>query len=140
MSVTLSVGPLQQQSQSLASDALSSDAAGRPRLIGGACQSCGTRAFPFAPICSNCMSEEMQREPMSNQGTLYAYTIVHVGPKAWEKPYAIGYVDLDNGVRVFSHLRGAVAIGQAIEIAVAEIGKNAAGAPITTFVFQPREA
>jgi uncharacterized OB-fold protein len=139
MNVTPSAKSLHSEPQSLAGDALSVDAAGRPTLIGGVCRSCGALAFPFAPVCTNCMSENLEREPMSRQGTVYSFTVVHVGPKTWEKPYAVGYVDLDNGVRVFSHLRGSVAIGQTAELGVAEIGKNAAGVPIMTFVFQPKK-
>ncbi len=124
--------------QSLPGDALAADANGRPVLIGGVCRSCGCRMFPFAPVCPVCMSEDLAHEPMPREGTLYSFTIVHVGPKAWEKPYALGYVDLTNGVRVFSHLGGAaVEIGQTVELATAEIGRSAEGAPITTFVFQP---
>lgn len=139
MNVTPSARSLHSAPQSLAGDSLSVDAEGRPTLVGGVCRSCGALAFPYTPICSSCMSEEIERAPMPGQGTLYSFTVVHVGPKNWAKPYAVGYIDLDNGVRVFSHLRGSVAIGQTAELAVAEIGKNAEGVPITTFVFQPKK-
>jgi uncharacterized OB-fold protein len=86
------------------------------------------------------MSEDVKPEPMSRRGTLYSFTTSHVGPKAWDKPYMLGYVDLENGVRVFSHLRGALKIGAVVELGIADIGKTEGGAPITTFVFQPVEA
>lgn len=125
---------------SLPGEALTLDAAGNPVLIGCACRSCGAQMFPVAPVCSVCMSEDLARAAMSRRGTLYAFTVVHVGPKDWAKPYLLGYVDLENGVRVFSHLRGAVRIGDAVEMVTAVIGETASGSKISTFVFQPAEA
>lgn len=126
------------QALSLADEVLANDADGRPVLIGGCCNACGAALFPFAAVCPHCMSEDMRREPMPRQGKLYSFTRVHVGPKTWEKPFAVGYVDLENGVRVFSHLRGeAFEIDAPVELAVANIGMSAEGVPISTFVFQP---
>ena len=113
------------------------NADGEPVLLGAVCRSCGSRMFPSGPVCSNCMSEDVEPEEMPRVGTLYSFTIAHVGPKNWKKPYALGYVDLENDVRVFAHLRGDVAIGDDVELASGEIGKTAEGIPITTFVFQP---
>jgi uncharacterized OB-fold protein len=140
-SIMNTVSPIKSQALSLPGDALAADANGRPVLIGCVCKSCGNRMFPFAPVCPVCMSEDMAREAMPRAGTLYSLTVLHVGPKTWAKPFAVGYVDLSNGVRVFSHLRGArLEIGQPVELATAEVGKNAEGAAITTFVFQPAKA
>jgi uncharacterized OB-fold protein len=127
----------QPHARSLPGDALAVDAGGGPVLVGGVCRSCGVRLFPFAEICPACIGEDIQRDPMPREGTLYSFTVVHVGPKTWDKPYMLGYVDLDNGVRVFSHLRGSVRIGQRVALATSEIGTDAEGTPISTFVFQP---
>jgi uncharacterized OB-fold protein len=125
---------------SLPGEAIASDASGRAVLIGSACRSCGARMFPAAPVCSTCMSEDLTREAMPRRGTLYSFTAVHVGPKNWQKPYMLGYVDLENGVRVFSHLRGALTIGETVELTTAVIGQSESGAKITTFIFQPTES
>jgi uncharacterized OB-fold protein len=129
--------PTGLQPSSLAGGALEADANGRPVLIGCVCKSCGNRMFPSAPVCSICMSEDVARDPMPREGTLYSFTVVHVGPKTWEKPFAVGYVDLSNGVRVFTHLRGpGLQIGQSVELEIAQIGEDAEGVAIMTFVFQ----
>jgi uncharacterized OB-fold protein len=44
---------------------------------------------------------------MPQRGVLYSWSVVHVAPKPWATPYVIGYVDLPNRVRVFSHIGGA---------------------------------
>lgn len=124
----------------LAGDALGVDADGRPVLVGSVCRSCGSRMFPVASVCFACMNEQLETEQMPREGTLYSHTLVHVGPAGWAKPFALGYVDLSNGVRVFSHLRGPLRIGEPVALAIAEIGRDADGASIETFVFQRKEA
>lgn len=130
--------PSLPQALSLPGDALAADALGRPQLVGGACAACGSKMFPFAPVCPACMSEDIARERLARRGTLYTFTILHVGPKMWHKPFAVGYVDLDDGVRVFGHLRGSgLSIGQQVELSTDLVGKAADGRDISTFVFSP---
>lgn len=73
---------------------------------------------------------------MPRRGVVYSLTNVHVGPQRWRKPFAVGYVDLDNGVRLFAHLRGAAAIGARVELRRGAIGVEADGTPVVGFVFE----
>jgi uncharacterized OB-fold protein len=123
---------------SLAKGALASDADG-PVLIGGRCRQCGTSMFPAQPVCPSCMQEAVEQEPLPRAGVLYAFSKVHVGPAKWHKPFTVGYVDLDNGVRVFSHLTGAPAVGQRMQLDVGEVGRDPDGTALLTFVFKPAE-
>jgi uncharacterized OB-fold protein len=41
---------------------------------------------------------------LSNQGRLYSWTIVRVAGPGFATPYALGYVDLPEGVRVLAQL------------------------------------
>lgn len=108
-----------------------------PVLVGARCTKCSTRTFPFpaVPVCPSCMSEDVVEEEMSRTGTLYTASTVHVGAARWHKPFTLGYVDLDNGVRVFSRITGKAAIGDKVKLEVAEIGREANGTPIKGFVF-----
>ena len=109
-------------------------------LRGSVCRTCRTTVFPIAIVCPQCMSEELDVEDMPRDGTLYSFTTLHVGPKEWTKPYEVGYVDLANGVRVFSHLAGHPhRIGGPVSLSTARIGHDTAGAPIETFVFRPAD-
>jgi len=111
-----------------------------PVLVGARCRACGERMFPRPPVCPHCMSEDVAAEDMPRAGTLYAYSTVHVGPRQWHKPFTLGYVDLDNGVRVFGHLRGdSFAMGGRVQLDVAEVGRDEDGKPIVSFVFRPVE-
>src|SRR5450755_2716695 len=113
-------------------DAVEITADGRAVLIGGLCKDCGNQTFPRAPVCCVCMSEAIEPAPMSRTGTLYAFSVVHVAAKKWKKPMVIGYVDLPNGARVFTHLEGNVAIGDLVEPALGIVGEDEDG-PIETF-------
>lgn len=119
----------------LSPQALSFDDAGRPHLRGGHCRACDARMFPRVAVCPTCMSEEVEEEIMPDRGILYSYTVLHVGSDRWEKPLTLGYVDLDNGVRVFTHLKGAVAIGQPVALALGTVGRQADGRTLRNFVF-----
>ena len=109
---------------------------GRAVLIGGICKDCSNQTFPRAPVCCVCMSEAIEPQAMPRIGTLYAFSTVHVAAKKWKKPMRIGYVDLPNGARVFTHLEGdALAIGDAEETGMGMVGEDENG-PIETFVFR----
>jgi len=82
------------------------------------------------------MSESIRAQAMPRAGVLYAFSIVHVAAKRWRKPMRIGYVDLPNGARVFTHLDGAeLAIGDEVEVGVGTVGDDEGG-PIRSFVFR----
>ena len=128
--------PLTTTRPFLCGDALEADASGRATLIGGRCADCGAETFPRAPVCSSCMSETIGAHAMPRAGVLYAFSVVHVAAKKWKKPMRIGYVDLPNGARVFTHLEGAeLAIGDDVEVGVGTIGEDDEG-PIRSFVFR----
>ena len=129
--------------ETLARTQLCGDAAelreGRAVLIGGVCKDCGNQTFPRAPVCCVCISEAIVPQAMPRIGTLYAFSTVHVAAKKWHKPMRIGYVDLPNGARVFTHLEGvSLAIGDAVEVGMGGVGEDENG-PIETFVFRRAE-
>ena len=120
----------------LASEDFEVQSDGRVVLIGGACRDCGNHAFPRAPVCCVCMSENIAVERMPGFGSVYAFSTVHIGPRKWSKPMCVGYVDLPNGARVFAHLeRTDLNIGDNVEAFTGVVGEDENG-PIETFVFR----
>ncbi len=71
-----------------------------PLLICGKCNDCGKLVFPKPKVCPDCMGESMSEARLSPVGKLYSYSILHRARKGWQAPYAIGYVDFPEGVRV----------------------------------------
>ncbi len=113
---------------------------GRLLLMGSHCSQCDTRTVPPAPACPGCGSEQLSVEPQPDEGVLYSFTTLHVGPKQWDKPATIGYVDLDNGVRVFAHLRGQdIRIGGRMKLSMDRIATDPQGQPLHSYTFHTQK-
>jgi uncharacterized OB-fold protein len=74
-------------------------------LVASECPACAALAWPPLARCHQCLGEVRERR-LGESGRLYSYSVLHAGPPGWPLPYAVGYVDLPEGVRVFTHLRG----------------------------------
>jgi uncharacterized OB-fold protein len=74
------------------------------KLLGMHCKSCNAKFFPVNTMCLFCLSESVEKIPLSTEGNLYSYSFIHIAPKQWKVPYGIGYVDLPEGVRIFGKL------------------------------------
>ncbi|MEI6758872.1 MAG: OB-fold domain-containing protein [Betaproteobacteria bacterium] len=121
------------------------------RLIGTRCTSCGSHYFPKSLSCRNpqCLEKAIQDVRLSREGTLYSYTVQHYQPPAlfrmadWA-PYAIGSVELPEGLRVMGMLTGcdptSLQIGMALELTVETLYRDAQGREVQTYKFQPRAA
>jgi uncharacterized protein len=92
-----------------------------PRLRAGHCPGCAITAFPRPGQCPSCWGP-LEGTPLSGVGLLYSYSVVHVAAA----PYAIGYVDVPEGARVFAHLAGTderqLACGRAVRAQFARSG------------------
>lgn len=84
------------------------DALAQGRLVTTRCAACGSLGFPPRNVCRACWGRDLRWVPLSPTGTLYSYTRVHVAPEAFRQDgaYAIGLVDLDDGVRLMCRLLG----------------------------------
>jgi uncharacterized OB-fold protein len=74
----------------------------QPFLIGSSCTDCGFLNFPPAGVCPKCLSIKLETKPLSAHGVLYSFTTVSRNKLA----VYVGYVDLPEGIRVFSQLVG----------------------------------
>jgi uncharacterized OB-fold protein len=109
-------------------------------LVGMRCAACGTKAFPARPVCSKCNAESgLEPAPLSPRGTLYTYSEVHVAPKDFATPYVIGFVDLEDGVRVFGQVEGSAATlqpDQRVETTTGIVRRRADGTPVISDKFR----
>lgn len=78
---------------------------GEARLLGCHCPACGERAFPVRAVCPSCGGRELESVALPADGLLYSFSVVHVSASR-PTPYAIGYVDLSDGVRILAQLGG----------------------------------
>ena len=74
------------------------------QVLGARCASCGYSTAPAAPWCPACQSRDQQRAVFGPLGTVWSSTLVQIPVGRWKPPYALAYVDLDDGPRVLAHL------------------------------------
>ena len=71
------------------------------------CMACGQATFPASTICPFCLHESLQDLPLVGEASLYSFTRVHAAPAHWQTPYALGYADFPNGLRLLAKLSDA---------------------------------
>lgn len=119
-----------------------------PRLIGSHCSACGSSYFPMAMSCRNpdCVEKTVSRATLPDQGILFSYTIQRYRPPAlfrmddWE-PYAIGLVDLGEGLRVLGMLTSLafeeIVIGMALRLTTETLFTDPDRGRVATYKFAP---
>jgi uncharacterized OB-fold protein len=117
---------------------------GQPHLLGSHCSACGAFFFPQQTLCTQCFTEgSLKEHPLKNQGTLYSFTIVEresLAPKGFKVPYAYGYVDLPEGVRVLAKIVGwtleTLKMGAPVELITEELRESPSGQKVVAFYFR----
>jgi uncharacterized OB-fold protein len=71
------------------------------------CDGCRRWIHPPLPLCPRCASDELSYRPASGRGQVFSYTVVrrHFGAGV-DVPYAAGYVETDEGLRVAAYFVG----------------------------------
>ncbi|MER5473754.1 bifunctional MaoC family dehydratase N-terminal/OB-fold nucleic acid binding domain-containing protein [Streptomyces sp. NPDC002935] len=79
----------------------------RHRLLIQRCTGCGTLRFPWLPGCGACGSPDWDTVESGGEGTVYSYVVMHHPPfPAFDPPYAVGLIELAEGVRMVSNVVG----------------------------------
>jgi uncharacterized OB-fold protein len=82
------------------------------RLLVQKCANCGYLRWPPGPACPECLSPEAAWTPVRPSGTLVTYCVYRraFSPAfAGDVPYAVGYVELDDGPRMYAAMVGELA-------------------------------
>ena len=99
-----------------------------PALLGGRCLMCGAVRFPHRRICAVCQAAKVERVPLSTTGTIYTFTVVRTRPPGYlgDVPYAFGFVDLPEGLRVIATILAddldAIAVGDTVDFELLALG------------------
>jgi len=113
-----------------------------PHLIGSKCKYCGEYFFPKRVICPTCLKDESPDEiNLSSKGKLYTYSIARAAPLGFTAPYAIGYVDLPEGLRIFAPLtesdKEKLKLGMDLDLVVDKIREDDTGQAVYGYKFKP---
>jgi len=118
----------------------------RPQLIASRCLKCGELFFPQRGdgMCSHCQSRNLEETLLSTRGKIYSYTVVMQRPPVYYKaevPYAIGFVELPEGIRVETLFTGcdldSLKVGMDVEMVIEKLHEDEQGNEISTYKFRP---
>lgn len=70
------------------------------------CSDCTQYYFYPRPFCPRCHSQNVEWQTCSGKGKLHTYVIAHRGHPAFEAPYVIAMVELDEGARMMTNIVG----------------------------------
>ncbi|MGD0871331.1 MAG: Zn-ribbon domain-containing OB-fold protein [Bryobacteraceae bacterium] len=102
----------------------------RYRLEAARCTSCGEISFPPRLICPQCRSRKFETVTLKENGKILTYTVTRVGPSQFadQTPYAVGVVELDDGVRIMTQIADCdfdkLAAGQRVRLEFRRIQKQ----------------
>ncbi|GAA3163158.1 MULTISPECIES: bifunctional MaoC family dehydratase N-terminal/OB-fold nucleic acid binding domain-containing protein [Streptomyces] len=102
------------------------------RLLIQRCGGCGRLRLPWLPGCARCGSPEWDTVEAAGTGTVHSYVVMHHPPfPAFEPPYAVALIALDEGVRLVAGVTGvrfdAVRVGMPVRLEFLQV-KDAKGA------------
>lgn len=87
------------------------------------CNDCGTVVFYPRRHCTGCLGNDLSWQTASGNGTVYSYSIVRQSYHPFFRalvPYAVAWVDLDEGPRLLSNIVGVdvddIEVGQKVQV------------------------
>jgi uncharacterized OB-fold protein len=119
-----------------------------PHLIGSRCGACGIATFPSQTSCPRCASTGMEEHRLPRRGRLWAWTTQEFPPPSPPYagptgdafvPYGVGYVELDDEVKVETRLTrtDGLRIGMEMELVLEPFRIDDEGNEVVTFAFRP---
>jgi len=120
-----------------------------PRLLGSKCGGCGAAYFPKDSVCHNpaCDAPDVREVEFGPSGTIWSFAVQNYAPpppvliREPYEPYAMGVIDLDDGLRVMGRIDVAdpmqVEVGASVELVVGSLCEDADGNDIVTWMFRP---
>ena len=73
-------------------------------LAANRCKSCGRVYFPKSKSCLDCMGNELEDLPLNKRGKLFSYTTPQMPSSHFKPPYAVGFVEMPEGLRILAPL------------------------------------
>ncbi|MFO8011301.1 MAG: Zn-ribbon domain-containing OB-fold protein [Dehalococcoidia bacterium] len=118
------------------------------RVMGSKCCSCGSISIPPRPFCNECFSDELVWSELEGRGKLESFTCTAVCPPSMaargysaKKPYCVGVVKLEEGVRVVALIDGidestpeSIEIGMPLQVSYSHMSDDGMGTAYLVFV------
>ena len=74
----------------------------KKRLMAAKCSKCATMILPPKPMCTRCLSTDLNWIELEGTGKLLSYTVIHIAPEQFQSmaPYSVGIVEFNGGLRL----------------------------------------
>jgi uncharacterized OB-fold protein len=109
------------------------------QLVVQKCDKCGALRFPPHRMCSKCLSRESSWTPVSGEGEVYSFIIMHrVYHPAFanQVPYAVAMIKLKEGAKMLSNVIGidphAIKCGMPVKVSFEKLNDE-----VTLPMFRP---
>ena len=123
----------------------------KPQLIASKCRGCGELTFPSQESCPACTRRDCEEILLGRRGTLWTWTVMRFPPPVPPykgdanpetfQPFGVGYVELDEGIRVEVRLTEndplKLEIGMPMELVIERFDEGEDGNDRVTFAFRP---
>lgn len=78
----------------------------RYRMEAIKCSKCSQIFFPKRVVCPDCKKQDFENIKLSGKGILNTFTIIRVPPAGFadQVPYAIGIVELEEGIKITTQI------------------------------------
>ena len=102
------------------------------------CDACAHVYFPPRPFCPACASTSVSVFAASGRATLASYVINERPHPAWDAPYSIALVELEEGPRMMTNVVGCPQTPEALQLDMAlEVTFEALDEEISLPLFRP---
>ena len=130
-------------------EGLLAETADGPRLLGSKCGGCGAAYFPKDSVCHNpeCDAPALTDVEFGPTGRIWSCAIQNYQPPAPVlteepyRPYAMGVVDLDDGLRVMGRIDVEdpmdAQVGAVVELVVGRLSNDDDGNEVVSWMFRP---
>ena len=109
------------------------------KLMYQSCNACNEVIFFPRRHCTSCGSQDTSWHESKGQGTVYTYSVIMQSRHPAFKdlgPYAVGYIDLDEGFRIMSNIVGVndpvkdLSCGMKVKVRWEDQGEGAVSLPM----------
>lgn len=83
------------------------------------CDDCGTVVFYPRRHCTGCLGSNLTWQASAGEGTIYTFSVVRQSYHPFFRslvPYAVAWIDLDEGPRILSNITGVEDPGSELEV------------------------
>lgn len=116
----------------------------KPYLIGSKCSVCGYVSFPKLLVCPCCVKKDtMEEMHISGNGKIDTFSVCYVALPGFQAPSIQAYINLDEGVRIWSLITGVepseelLKIGMDVELVIGRVREDTNGNEIISYQFRP---